>query len=751
MKKSFMAVAVVLDLGFLVACRDLGSSAISGATRNPKSSHTDSGGAIAGLAVDARTNQPLRGAVVSAGPSGQPGIGFRTGRDGRFLLRGVEPGNVRLLVTKAGYDRGPFTPPQRDRTDDVVIAVPPAASVGGRVVDESGRPIPGATVRVRSPADGAPQGMSVSDDGGRFWIGGLAAGDLQVTASIFESASDVIQFGHQLIGSSELATTGIGVCSSRIMLGGSEDRILDLQIRLPGHSAAFATDAKLDGTGVVSGRVLDSSGRAVPDAIVALMRAKTGRTAVARTDVNGGFEFVKVPVEAIHLQARKPGFMPGAIHGGDSWKELNLAGNPRPAELTLRLNRGGSISGAVRDEFGDAVSGMVFVSIGRTSNPAVAVDARGHYRVTGLPPGDYLLSALAPAQGAGDVHFVDAGGRERELAASLVFHPDVRSASAATKVRVSAAGDATADFVVGPAALATIDVTITARRPVGEIRLVQVPLDGPLPSIEKTIQITNSTAVLKVSPGRHRLIASAELPANADGVVRLWSSVEVDVRGQAASTAMLMLEPGANVSGRVVFAGTTMNRQHARAWLEPVGFQPWGGGNSTLEIATGLFAIEGEGPGRYVIQAGGAEAGRSPWLLVAAAIGGRDVLDVPITLRAGDDIRDVRLTVTDRLTELSGTVVDASGGPSHGSYAMAIFSTDSNHWWPGSRRIRRAVSRDGVYSERALPPGSYAIAFSHGTTSDEELVRALPALLPSAIRVTLADGERKVQDLRAPR
>ena len=117
---------------------------------------------ITGQLVDARTFQPLRGAVIRVmrvpvdKPDASPNIGFRTAADGRFVLRGVAPGIVNFHVAKAGYVPGPY-PSVRpalpgETIDNVVLTVLPGASISGRVVDESGQPVAGALVTTGMPA-----------------------------------------------------------------------------------------------------------------------------------------------------------------------------------------------------------------------------------------------------------------------------------------------------------------------------------------------------------------------------------------------------------------------------------------------------------------------------------------------------------------------------------------------------------------------------------------------------------------------
>ena len=162
-----------------------------------------------------------------------------------------------------------------------------------------------------------------------------------------------------------------------------------------------------------------------------------------------------------------------------------------------------------------------------------------------------------------------------------------------------------------------------------------------------------------------------------------------------------------------------------------------------FEPATGLFTIEGIIPGQYVIQ-----AGTDLWSLKAATIGGRDVLDEPFDLRPGDDLDNVRLTLTDRITELSGKVTDASSRPVAADWVLVV-PVDKKYWWPSSRRIRAVrLSATGQYVVRGLPPGSYIVT----TGPDPKVLldpSKLPALAATGIRLTLAEGERRVQDLKS--
>jgi len=65
-----------------------------------------------GRVYDAVTGTPLVGATVTATSAG---LSTRTDSLGRFLLAGLPPGLVRLLVTAPGYQRGPLTLPLAPR------------------------------------------------------------------------------------------------------------------------------------------------------------------------------------------------------------------------------------------------------------------------------------------------------------------------------------------------------------------------------------------------------------------------------------------------------------------------------------------------------------------------------------------------------------------------------------------------------------------------------------------------------------
>ena len=156
----------------------------------------------------------------------------------------------------------------------------------------------------------------------------------------------------------------------------------------------------------------------------------------------------------------------------------------------------------------------------------------------------------------------------------------------------------------------------------------------------------------------------------------------------------------------------------------------------------GRFTLKGVPPGRYTLRVNGGN-------LKSSVVNGQDTLDFPFEFTGERDITDAVLTVTDSVSELTGTLIDAGGKPAL-DYTIVAASSDDRYWSPGSRRI--VVTRpgtDGRYIIRALPPGAYLVAvvmdLENGAQYDPEFLRSLPT---AGVPVIIGEGAKMTQDLR---
>ena len=116
---------------------------------------------IEGFVVRMGTGEPLRKAQVMLRPERgrNPVFGAMTDTSGRFHLENIQPGNYRLHVERDGYVDQQYgqVSPSRPGTvlvlapgqtvDGVVVSLVPTGTIAGRIYDEDGEPIEGATVR----------------------------------------------------------------------------------------------------------------------------------------------------------------------------------------------------------------------------------------------------------------------------------------------------------------------------------------------------------------------------------------------------------------------------------------------------------------------------------------------------------------------------------------------------------------------------------------------------------------------------
>jgi hypothetical protein len=151
-------------------------------------------------------------------------------------------------------------------------------------------------------------------------------------------------------------------------------------------------------------------------------------------------------------------------------------------------------------------------------------------------------------------------------------------------------------------------------------------------------------------------------------------------------------------------------------------------------------------PGSYRLSAPGAT---EEWWLRSAMVSGKEVLDSTLEVTEGTDISGVIVTFTDRHSELSGVFQSTAGTPAT-DYFVIVFPADRALWRPQARRIQATrPATDGKYTFRDLPPGDYLVAaLTDAEPGDWDSAEFLAQIAPGGIRVSVAEGERKTQDIR---
>jgi len=267
------------------------------------------------------------------------------------------------------------------------------------------------------------------------------------------------------------------------------------------------------------------------------------------------------------------------------------------------------------------------------------------------------------------------------------------------------------------------------------------------------------------------------------GPGNLWASEDITVDGRDISNMMLRLQPGMNVSGQIVYEATTAKPPATFASTQlSLSPMPKPGSSSdpmssmlssmmggiTATIAhDGTFSAKGIVPDRYRVQIMGpgmlgglaslaAAVGQADslppdiWTVKSITLDGRDVTDTAFEVRPGEDVTGLVLTLTDRPSELSGRLLDHAGNPALG-FPIVVFSTDRTQWTMGSRRVRQVrPSSDGKYRVTGLPAGEYFVGavtdLDPNDLWDTVFLEQLAA--SGSLKVTLADGEKKTQDLK---
>ena len=540
----------------------------------------------------------------------------------------------------------------------------------------------------------------------------------------------------------------------------------------------------------------ETPARPLRHAVVTATAAELPGARQAVTDDDGRFTFVDLPAGRYSFVVDKPGYVktfhgskrPGGTQGTPV---AVLAGQPAP-EITIRVPRGAVIAGTVRDQFGTPVSTaqvsvkQVIAASGRRRVadvpnlrvPMFTTDDQGRYRIYGLPPGEYLVFCELPGityRGVIETNSADVEAVLREIragrsapaanaaaprAVSMAggYLPGVPDADSAQIIAVGVGEErAGADILIGP--LRALSVSGTSIGPGGApmrnimIAIVNTATGTRIGSGGVIMPGPDGRFVLSaLPPGRYTLMGrAAENGAGEGDAMPYFAQTEFVLTDQNISGVELQFERGVTVTGRIVPPVGAVAADAANVRLGATPVDSYASLVPARVIATtrrdGTFVFDGVGPGKWRVTGASLPAG---WSLRSAVLGGRDTLDLPFEVRLGEPIAGLTVSMTDQPTEVTGTVLDASGRPTS-EYSMLAFSADRTHWTTAPRRVSSAarLSSDGRYRISGLPPGEYYLAVmtdvSPGELDDPSF---LESLIPWAVKVVLGEGERKVQDYR---
>jgi len=538
--------------------------------------------------------------------------------------------------------------------------------------------------------------------------------------------------------------------------------------------------------------VADDSDLPVGRAFVTVKGLVPAFAEVTSTDTQGRFSFAGLPNGDVTLMAAKATYLTTFYGAHDPFHgpavPFTLDGGS-PANVTLRLIRGAVIVGIVTGPTGRPQPGVEVSArqsrlsegmrhlVGGPLGEGGMTDDRGRYRIWGLPPGEYVVEATpADVQTSvrstrdADVQWATAlasgvsapvpPGVDRDVRFAPVYYPGTTDAAQLAPVKV-AAGEEHDGVDLALEALQTADLRGRVVGLDGQPAAHQaVALDGTLEQLTTISDDAGRFEFRGVAPGAvtisarglGRGLGTASPPTNDD----LWGSADLTVSGEDQTGLTLSLRPGMTVAGRVAFAGTapSPDPSHVLIALTVDSDRPRSAKPTQVTAATdGSFAFTDLAPGRYEVHpaliASAASTSAVHWMAKSVLWQGQELLDGVLEVAPSQDISGISIVFTDRQTDLRGTFVDSAGRPIAG-FDVVAFAAEKRYWMPRSRRIQRVLlGRDGHFEFGNLPAGEYLLAaVTHVDPGDLADPDWLDAVAPLAIRVTLADGEHKVQDIR---
>lgn len=525
----------------------------------------------------------------------------------------------------------------------------------------------------------------------------------------------------------------------------------------PRDSTAPAT-----GTGSISGRVVDAAtGAPLRRAGVRIIGPSIRGSRSTTTDSEGRYVFAALPAGSFNLTVMKTGFVDwsyGQSVGFGLAKQLILKDHQALDKIDVALPHGAVITGRVVDEFGDPAPDVQVMPLrnqytvnGRrpvVSGRSALTNDVGEFRLYGLPPGQYVISASGRP-----VFFGQANPDDRSGYATTYFPGSANPAEAQALTVTAGQQLSDVSLTLVPTRTASVSGLVMDKegRPVRQGMVNAMPRGNGMVGVTAGAPLRPDGAftLSGLSPGQY--VLRAQLGTAGPGTPPDVSVAFVNVNGVDVTGVQLAPPRLVTARGQIVVDPASVQAfrpQTMRFAAYPV--------NLDDSFLLGPTPVGSQSPVRddLSVEIKGYSGNMSirsisgpDWMIRSITLNGMDVTD-SITF-GEEDFAGLVIDLTNRIPEIAGYVTNGNGERVD-DYLVMAFPIDVNQWQAvGQGRGASARPTEGRYSVKALRPGDYYVAavdrVPNGQWLDPDFLRSLS---PLATRISLREGETKALDLR---
>jgi hypothetical protein len=541
------------------------------------------------------------------------------------------------------------------------------------------------------------------------------------------------------------------------------------------------------GTASIMGRVVSAdTGRALararvsvtlvaPADGVAASQDSAGTSSETMTDHAGAFVFAGLAAGTYTITGSKAAYLSmayGARRPQRPGKRVGVKQGQQVRDIDVRLPRGSVVSGRVYDDAGEPIVRATVQAMRQSylqgeprlmATGTAQTDDRGQFRIYGLVPGSYVVAASA---------FIDVprgeDGRPQDAVAltyAPTYYPGVTNTADAVPILLGVQQEySSVDFMLQTVATARVSGTVGGDPAALAGAMVILFVDDPRgvaggSTYGGRVREDGTFSIVGVPPGRYLAVARSALGGPGRGGMGQGTDARtspmvgilpLSVAGQDVSGVSIVLSPGGTIAGWVTLESANNRRvdfNQLRLSTMPLTPVAYGGGGAARIQADGSFTIANVAAGSHLVRLDNPPGG---WALKGVFVNGRDVSDQALEVKSGQTTSGVQVVLTDRLTSLAVTVVDASSRPVI-DCSVVLFPVDITGWRPRSRMIQGTQPDDnGTYRFATVPPGDYYLAVADdlepGSWYDPLL---LGELSKTATRVSLEEGDAKTVTLQA--